>query len=206
MIIQDENKYQTPGAESNIHRNEKNANDDNYPALTDSLAVKEEKKVMIESDGESGYDGMSENYRQSEYEDPEEKLKEIEFEDQFKNFGTADEIFYAFLRYAASKTNHDYFVFTFKFVVLFRESMNITMKQNEEASALKGSQEYTAVFDAEKAPEMCNSFVTEFMETAGYFGNDTSRDKITLIEMIQYFCYWLFYMKYTTMKLTLISN
>lgn len=101
---------------------------------------------------------------------------------------------YAFWKYIESckeKTNRDYFDFIFKFVVLFRECLNI-----------KNGADYTKNTSAEHVPDMCNDFVSEFMEGNDYFGLEVSE----LIETIQHCCHWLWENNYTSSRLTLVNS
>lgn len=112
-----------------------------------------------------------------------------------------DEIFYKYLNEVADKVNRDYFLFVFKFVILFRECLNKyrTAELNTEG---KMNLEYTQVNNAENAPDLCNEFITDFMEAEDYFGLDTNE----LIEIIQHLCFWLYQKGYTSSRLTLLSN
>lgn len=116
----------------------------------------------------------------------------------------ADFLFYIYLKEFSKKTNKEYFWFMIKFIVLFRECINLKRKgtvekecQNEEG---KETMEYTQIYDAENIPEMCNEFYIEFMEPQNFFGLNQNE----LIELIQHFCYWLYYNHYTQSQLTLL--
>jgi hypothetical protein len=98
---------------------------------------------------------------------------------------TADEIFAKYIVTMFPQANKEYFLFTAKFVVLFRECINIS---KSDISA-----EFTATGTAENVPE--------FMETNEFFGLDLNE----LIEIIQHFCNWLYENKFTTSRLTLLS-
>lgn len=119
-----------------------------------------------------------------------------------KNIPT-DEIFYKYLVEVGRKVNKDYFLFVFKFVVLFRECLNKYRADSIEPSKRTHDRvEYTQLYNAENAPDLCNEFITEFMEAEDYFGLDTNE----LIEIIQHLCYWLYQNWFTTSRLTLLNN
>jgi hypothetical protein len=107
-----------------------------------------------------------------------------------KDLKIADEIFAKYIAEVFTQTNREYFLFVTKFVILFRECIN---KYRGE--------DYTKTNTAENVPDLCNEFITEFMEQNDYFGLDTNE----LIEIIQQFCYWLYENKHTTSRLTLLS-
>jgi hypothetical protein len=107
---------------------------------------------------------------------------------------TADEVFAKYILEVFGKTNKDYFLFVTKFVILFRECIN-------KYKTVESGDEFTKVTSAETVPDLCNEFITEFMEQNDYFGLDTNE----LIEIIQQFCYWLYENKFTTSRLTLVS-
>ena len=100
-----------------------------------------------------------------------------------------------------SKCNKSYFVFAFKFVVLFRECIN-KFKINE----IEKSKDYTEVYNSDQVPDLCNEFITDFMENADFFGLNSDDNKNELIEIIQHFCFWLFDNGYTSSRLTLLTN
>jgi hypothetical protein len=106
---------------------------------------------------------------------------------------TADEIFGKYIVGVFPQANKEYFLFVVKFVVLFRECINISK------SDISG--EFTSTGNTENVPDMCNEFITEFMETNEFFGLDLNE----LIEIIQHFCNWLYENKFTTSRLTLLS-
>lgn len=130
------------------------------------------------------------------------KIKEnINLEKNENKIKNCDEVFFEYLKDISSKCKRDYFVFAFKFVVLFRECIN-KFKSNE----LDKSKDYTEVYNSDQVPDLCNEFITEFMENADYFGLNSEENKNELIEIIQHFCFWLFDNGYTTSRLTLLTN
>lgn len=107
----------------------------------------------------------------------------------------ADEIFAEYLEDSSKKTNKSYFDFLVKFVSLFRECINQIRKTEGT------TKEYTQVTNAETVPDLCNDFITDFMETHDYFALDPNE----LIEIIQHFSNWLYESKHTMSRLTLLS-
>ena len=110
-----------------------------------------------------------------------------------------DSIKYDYLRDIASKTNDAYFLFVFKFVLLFRECIN-KFKKVEDGTG----KEYCEVYGAESVPDLCNEFIIEFMEIHNYFGLNTDEEKNEFIEIIQHFCIWLYENGHTSSRLTLL--
>jgi hypothetical protein len=107
----------------------------------------------------------------------------------------ADEIFAKYIIEAYPQCNKDYFLFLVKFIVLFRECIN-KVKGVDDISS-----EFTSFNKADCTPDLCNDFMTDFMEKNDYYGLDVNE----LIEIIQHFCNWLYENKHTTSRLTLLS-
>jgi len=120
-------------------------------------------------------------------------------DDQNSKLHNIDEIFAAYLKNFYNQTNSDYFHFMFKFVIMFRQSIN-KLKNASTFNLPDPINYYTQHNNAEGVPDMCNDFVTDFMEPNNYFGMDT----LELIEIIQHLCHWLFIKNYTTSRLTLV--
>lgn len=113
-----------------------------------------------------------------------------------------DGLFYLYLREFSKKTNKDYFWFMVKFVVLFRESINIQKKNLvTEDIITENKTQFTQLFSAEEIPELCNDFFLDFMEPHQFFGLNTDE----LIELIQHFCFWLYTNQYSMSHLTLLK-
>jgi hypothetical protein len=112
-----------------------------------------------------------------------------------------DDVFSEYLKELVPKANKDYAFFAFKFVILFRECIN-KFKQHETDKSL----EYTQNNNPDSVPDLCNEFITEFMENADFFGMNTEELKSEFIEIIQHFCFWLFNNGYTSSRLTLLSG
>jgi hypothetical protein len=126
---------------------------------------------------------------------------------------TCDGIFIKYLDYIAKLSNKEYFLFAFKFVVLFRECLNRyksielenTVTVFGEKIELTGISEFTQFYDAEQAPELCNEFISEYLTANSYFG--MSYEYVTeFIEIIQHFCYWLYENNYTSSRLSINSD
>lgn len=123
-------------------------------------------------------------------------FKNIRSVEEFPLFGTIKENtcdygFWKYIEFAHSKSSRDYFDFVFKFIVLFRESIN-----------LKKGENYSETNSAEIVPDSCNDFVSDFMEKNDYFGLEINE----LIEIIQHFCHWLWENGHTTSRLSLINS
>lgn len=126
-------------------------------------------------------------------------FKNVKSVDEFPLFGTIKEktcdlAFWKYIEFAHSKASRDYFDFVFKFIVLFRECINL--KREKEDSHYSENQ------TAEIIPDSCNDFVSDFMEKQDYFGLEINE----LIEIIQHFCHWLWENGHTTSRLSLINN
>ena len=124
---------------------------------------------------------------------------------------SCDNIFIEYLEFISNISNKEYFIFSFKFVVLFRECINkyknvelVNRKciLNEEIP--DDVTEYTQKYNADQVQDLSNEFITDFMENANFFGLNSEIDKNEFIEIIQHFCYWLFKKSFTSSKLTLL--
>ena len=112
-----------------------------------------------------------------------------------------DIIFLLYLKELSTKTNKNYFWFANKFIVLFREFINIFKKdQVKEEYKTDKEKEFSQFFSAEGIPESCNDFFLEFMQTKQYYGLNENE----LIELAQHFCFWLYTNKFTHSYLTLL--
>ena len=111
-----------------------------------------------------------------------------------------DDIICSYLNYIEPLTNEKYFIFATKFLILFRECVNVNLKNDDKYN----EKEYTSVENAEIFPEQCNEFFSNFLEKNNFF-EFTDDEKNEVIEIIQHFCYWLFMNGYTKSKLSLAS-
>ena len=122
-----------------------------------------------------------------------------------------DEIFAFYLYDVSKKINDSFYKTVLAFVILFRECLNEigwrkrkendTEAKPEDFEELEKS-EFCAVNSAEHAPEICNEFVTVFMEK--------HKGKIEIIKCEQIdltinMCHWLFEKQFTCSKLTMIT-
>ena len=114
-------------------------------------------------------------------------------------FPVCDDIFSEYLMFFHPMTNEKYFIFVLKFILLFRESINLKMKSEEKYVFI----EYTSLENANCIPNFCNDFFSCYL-SQNYFGYCNS-DIEELIELIQHFCKWLLIKKYTFVKLDLMS-
>jgi hypothetical protein len=115
---------------------------------------------------------------------------------------TCDSCFYEYLKMISEKANQEYFLFAFKFIVLFRECINkYKEKEVEEKGVI-----FSEVKNADNVPDLCNEFICDFMEEANYFGMDSNECKNEFIEIIQHFCCWLYDKGYTNSRLTLMTS
>ena len=111
-----------------------------------------------------------------------------------------DDIICSYLDYISNLTNEKYFIFATKFIILFRECVNVNQSKDEKYN----EKEYSSCENAEIFPEQCNEFFSNFLEKYQFF-DFSDDDKAELIEIIQHFCYWLFLNNYTKSKLSLAS-
>lgn len=136
----------------------------------------------------------------------EKEIAQISEEKQ-KNEKTCDEAFYQYLNYIKNLTNKNYFVLALKFAILFRECLNISRHKEVNSNSENGvdsKKEYTAIKNAETVPEICNEFVTDYLENNYYFGITSERDRNEIIELIQHFCTWLYLNGFTQSRLSLV--
>ena len=112
-----------------------------------------------------------------------------------------DIIFFMYLKELSAKANNEYFWFINKFIVLFREFINLFKKDlvKDEYKTEK-QKEYSQLFSAEAIPESCNDFFLEFMQQKQYYGLQENE----LIDLAQHFCFWLYSNKFTHSYLTLL--
>ena len=114
-----------------------------------------------------------------------------------------DGIFFKFLKEVSLKTNKDYFWFIIKFVIIFRECINKLRENLVKAEHTTETKKlYTEIYNAETIPDICNDFFIDFMEPHQFFGLNINES----IELIQYFCYWLYKQNYTQSHLTLMGD
>ena len=94
-----------------------------------------------------------------------------------------------------SLTNENYFIFILKFILLFRESINLKMIKEKKYSI----KEYTSSESPKLIPDFCNNFFSNYL-VENYFGfNDNDIEEF--INLVQHFCRWLLKKNYTTLNL-----
>lgn len=112
-------------------------------------------------------------------------------ENEEKKDKKCDEVFAEYLHYVSKICNETFFKEVVKFVILFRENVNIVNKNP------KFSEENTA----EDAPDSSNEFILEFLCIDS--GNKFSVKKEESIELTQNLCSWMFRNNYSHSKLAL---
>ena len=110
-----------------------------------------------------------------------------------------DEVFYIYIKYLYNKVNKDYICLVLKYIIIFREYINKGKNDciNKEFIT-ENKKEYTQIYDAEIIPDLFNDFLMDFMETHNYF----SLNKNKVIELIEYFCFWLNLQGYTNSRIS----
>jgi hypothetical protein len=124
-------------------------------------------------------------------------------ESKSKDTKTCDDCFLEYLNFTKKQTNKTYYTLLLKFAILMRECLNISRHKDLEQDAC--NREYTSLKSAETVPDICNEFVTEFLENNNYFGIFSDNDRNEIIELIQHFCTWLYTNGYTPSRLSLVS-
>ena len=148
----------------------------------------------------SFYQLVINNWDKKTYDFPNECLSFNDKAISVFNSPPLDPLFFLYLKEFSSKTNNNYFWFINKFIILFREGINLIKKYNvkEEYKTAK-EKEFTQLFSAEGISDSFNDFFLEFMNPKKFFGLNESE----LIEIAQHFCFWLFQHRYTHSFLSL---
>ena len=128
-----------------------------------------------------------------------------------------DSVMIEYLKYISFLTNQNQFFMMFKFIVLFRDSVNLNnikeldnkrrellLKDTTQKFDVFSIKEYTTCFKAERLPEFANDYFA-FLEKSNNYGWESDLEKFELIELMQHFCFWLFSRKYTFSKLSVSS-
>ena len=122
-----------------------------------------------------------------------------------------DEIFALYLYKVSLKVQDQFYRTVLAFVIFFRECLNeIGWKKRKESDEQTPQEEFADLEkldfceenSAEHAPEICNEFVTIYME------KNKSKFEIIKCEQIDLtinMCHWLFENQYTCSKLTMIQ-
>ena len=125
-----------------------------------------------------------------------------------------DEIFALYLYKISQKVNEIFYKTVLTFVILFRECLNeigwtkkieseqIKLEENPQIKNDSETKQFCLYNNAEHAPEICNEFVTVFMENKRGQYEISKPDQIDLTINL---CHWLFENQFTCSKLTMIS-
>jgi len=125
-----------------------------------------------------------------------------------------DEIFALYLYRMSNRINQNYYRTVLAYVIFFRECLNeygwgkkiesegIKLESNIELKQDIERKLFCSVNNAEHAPEICNEFVTVYME---YKKNIFDIPKHDQIDLTINLCHWLFECQFTCSKLTMIS-
>ena len=125
-----------------------------------------------------------------------------------------DEIFALYLYRMSNRINKNYYRIVLAYVIFFRECLNeygwgkkiesegIKLESNLELKQDIERKLFCSVNNAEHAPEICNEFVTVYME---YKKNIFDIPKHDQIDLTINLCHWLFECQFTCSKLTMIS-
>lgn len=178
-------------------------NNNNSKALTASKNINLNQNLNNKNINNSNNQGHSacRNQAKREYHNNNQAQKNI----------CCDKIFYEYLKSITKYANQKYFLFVFKFIIIFRECINTYKNIELENSILVLKEnipleikEFTQYYDAEQAPELCNEFISEYLQSCDYFGLD--KNEITeVIDIIQHFCYWMYENNYTSSRLSLLN-
>ena len=110
-----------------------------------------------------------------------------------------DVILFIYLKYCKKKFNKEYFLFIIKFIIIFRQYINIEKKRSINVKYIHDNKkEYTQIYDASVIPDFFNDFLVDFMENRNYF----NLNKNNIIILIEYFCFWLYKEGYTDSHLS----
>jgi hypothetical protein len=162
------------------------------------------------------------NFLDNHYEKPDDNYllklinkiyqSEKKYEESHARNKSCDTIFIDYLEYLSHNCNKDYFSFAFKFIVLFRECINkyknvelVNRRIILNEDIPEEITEFTQHFNADQVPDLCNEFITDFMENTNFFGLSSEEDRSEFVEIIQHFCFWLFKKSFTSSKLTLLA-
>ena len=115
----------------------------------------------------------------------------------------SDNLFIDYLNKISLLVNPKYFIKIITFITLFREFINMKKKNKEDNISTNKYIEYTVINSAENLPLLSNEFINDFLDN-DYLLFDFEKEEI--IDLIQNFCNWLYINKFTSFKLTLISQ
>ena len=125
-----------------------------------------------------------------------------------------DEIFALYLYRMSNRINQNYYRTVLAYVIFFRECLNeygwgkkieseaIRLDNNPELKMDIETKQFCLVNNAEHAPEICNEFVTVYMEYKKSLIDIPKHDQIDLTINL---CHWLFECQFTCSKLTMVA-
>lgn len=155
--------------------------------------------------------------------------------DDDKGAVSCDEVFAIYLFETSKKTNPEYYKLMLKFVIAYRECLNIygwekkaendevlnnsgggeemettmitpasesVQEKAKELRSKAGGLEFSVINNAEHAPEICNEFVTVFLQDKT---KDVNLQKNESIDLTRNICHWLFTEGYTCSKVSMIK-
>ena len=137
---------------------------------------------------------------------------------------SCDEAMTAFLRDISSKVNLEFYKTVLMFTLLYRDCMNqygwqklaeaecrelkmpLDDKHISKRVMLKQELiekiEFCSINNAEVVPEVCNEFVTMYMEARK--ARPSNIDRTELIDLTRHMCHWMFVNGHTCSKLSII--
>lgn len=121
-------------------------------------------------------------------------LLELKLEDN--EIKTFDESILKYLHFVSKLTSKSYYLFICKFLILFREFVNIE-KQKDESIV----QPFSVYNPPESVPDLTNNFISDFLDENKLFGLNFEE----IINLTQHYCGWLFDMGLTKSILTPIK-
>ncbi|CDW77355.1 UNKNOWN [Stylonychia lemnae] len=180
--------------------------DDSIPGQNENTAQIQESKPIIKK----------QNFKQI-------SIHIAQMSEEWRVMLSSDEIFGLYLRDVASKTNQLFYKNMLRFIMLYRECLNengwqkLAESQCREAKQTLEERNITArmatfkdvmyihefcsINNSEVAPEICNEFVTTFLEMR----KDCGLEKLEAIDYTRNFCHWLFINGHTCSKLSMIT-
>lgn len=125
-----------------------------------------------------------------------------------------DEIFALYLYRTSRKTNEMFYKTILAYVIFFRECLNkigwqkriesdeVLLEEQPELAEAAQNYEFCLTNTAEHAPEICNDFVTIYMDQNRHLMEISKPDQIDLTINL---CHWLFENQFTCSKLSMIT-
>lgn len=125
-----------------------------------------------------------------------------------------DEIFALYLFRTSQRVNEDFYKIVLAYVIFFRECLNeigwtkrmesehIDLNKEPTMAEAVQNQQFCLVNTAEHAPEICNEFVTVYVDQNKHLYEIQRPDQIDLTINL---CHWLFESQFTCSKLSMIT-